>query len=267
MNIGIISDIHIDKNQTYPITELLAQKSREHALQCLLIAGDISNHFTTTLNFLDRFCALSGIPVYFVPGNHDLWDQWGVCKNTWETYRRYAEHPACLIDRCVPLNDQWVVTGQTGWYDYAFGNKKFSREEFERHNMYGRTWQDSVHVRWNILDPQAHKEMLGKLEKQLIESSGKKRIVLTHMVGIEEFLVPESREMWDYFNAFIGSPEYGALFQKYKVEYSVMGHVHFRARHTQNETQYLCSCLNYYTEWQSDNAEHEIEEALTVMTL
>lgn len=267
MKIGIISDIHIDKNQAYPVTEILAQKSREYALQCLLIAGDISNHYTTTLNFLERFCTLSGIPVYFVPGNHDLWDQSGVCKNTWETYRCYAEHPACLIDRCVPLNDQWVVTGQTGWYDYTFGNKKFSLEEFERRNMYGRTWQDSIYVRWNMPDPQAHKEMLDRLEKQLVESSGKKRIVLTHMVGVSEFLVPESREMWDYFNAFIGSPEYGALFQKYKVEYSVMGHVHFRARHTQNETQYLCNCLNYYTEWRTDNAEYEIDEALTVLTL
>lgn len=267
MKIGIISDIHIDKNKDYPVTEILVQKSLEHALQYLLIAGDISNHYTSTFDFLERFRALSGIPVYFVPGNHDLWDQSGDCKNTWGIYRRYAEHPACLIDRCVSLDGQWVVTGQTGWYDYTFGNKKYSREEFEQHRMYERTWQDSIYVRWNMSDPQAHQEMLRRLEKQLTESNGKKRIVLTHMVGVKEFCVPESRERWDYFNAFIGSPEYGKLLEKHKVQYSVMGHVHFRAHHAEQETQYLCSCLNYNTEWRTDSAEREIEEALTILTL
>lgn len=267
MKIGVISDIHIDRNKAYPVTELLAQKAEKEQLECLLIAGDISNHYTSTFAFLERFSSLSGVPLYFVPGNHDLWDQSGECRDTWEIYRRYAEHPACLVDRCVALSDEWAVTGNTGWYDYAFGNSRFSREEFERHSMYGRTWQDSVHVRWHKTDPEVHKDMLGRIEAQLASAGGKKQIVLTHMVGIRAFLVPESREMWDYFNAFLGSPEYGELYQRYNVRYSVMGHVHFRKRHTEKGIDYLCSCLNYCTEWRTGDAAHEIDEALTILTI
>ena len=267
MKIGFISDIHVDKNKEYPVTEVLAEKAEEHQLSCLFIAGDISNHYTTTFAFLERFHSLSGVPVYFVPGNHDMWDQSGECRDSWEIYRRYAESPGCLIDRCVPLNEEWVATGDIGWYDYAFGNSKFSREEFERRNRYGRTWQDSLNIRWHKSDPEVHGDMIARLEKQLKKSNGKKQIVLTHMVGIRQFCVPETREMWDYFNAFLGSPDYGTLYPKYNVRYGVMGHVHFRARYTENSIHYLCCCLNYYTEWQTDDLVHEIDEALAVLTL
>lgn len=266
MKIGVISDIHIDRNREYPVTEVLAAKAKEKKLDCLLLAGDISNHYTTTFRFLERFQSLSGVPLYFVPGNHDLWDQSGECRDSREIYRRYAEHPSCLIGRCIPLGGDWAVTGDTGWYDYSFANRKFTPEELERHSMYGRIWQDSLYVHWHKTDPQVHREMLARLERQLAGNREKQLIVLTHMVGIHAFLVPESREKWDYFNAFLGSREYGELYQRYNVRCGIMGHVHFRKRYVENGIMYLCSCLNYSTEWETDDIEHEIEEALEVLT-
>lgn len=267
MKIGVISDLHIDRNAAFPVTETLAQAAAEEELDCLLIAGDISNHYTTTLAFLKRFGSLARIPFYFVPGNHDLWDESGVCLDSEETYRRYAEHPACLIGRCVPLNGEWVAVGETGWYDYSFGNPKFSLKEFERHSHYERIWQDSLNVHWHKSDRQVHREMLARLERQLEVSRGKKQIAVTHMVGISAFTVPESRERWDYFNAFLGSPEYGRLYSRYNVRYGVMGHVHFRMRHRKNCVDYICACLNDYTEWQTRDIEKEVRQALAVLTL
>lgn len=267
MKIGVISDIHIDINKAYPVTEILAEKVQAHHLDVLLIAGDISNHYATTLGFLTRFGELAGTAVYFVPGNHDMWDQSGECGDSWDIYRRYAEHPACLIDRCVPLDDRWVVTGDIGWYDYSFGSGRFSRDAYEKHSMYGRTWQDSIHVRWHRRDWQVHEDMIARLEKRLTDSRGKKRIVMTHMVGIDAFTVPESREKWDYFNAFLGSRQYGELYRKYGIEYGIMGHVHFRKHCTEDGVRYLCSCLCYSTEWQTGDCEREIEDALTVFSL
>lgn len=249
------------------VTEVLAEKAREKKLDCLLIAGDISNHYTTTFDFLERFGSLVDIPFYFVPGNHDLWDESAAWEGTREIYRRYAEHPLCLSGRCVPLCEEWAAVGETGWYDHRFGNKKFSPDEFNRHHMYGRTWMDSVNTHWDGNDLKIHSEMLARLERSLAASRGKKLISVTHMLGSHAFLVPESRGQWDYFNAFLGSPDYGALYQKYGVRYGVMGHVHFRKFYRENDVGYCCACLNYYTEWQTDKVETEIENALSILTI
>jgi putative phosphoesterase len=267
MKVGTISDIHIDVNKDYPILELLVKKIREYRLDCLIIAGDISNHISVTLDFIDRIRELSGKPVYFVPGNHDIWDQNGEFLDTWKIYRSYQEHPACLVNRYIPLAYDWVVLGDIGWYDYSYGNKIFTRDEFDKKMMYDRIWKDSIHLDWRLTDEQVHKNMLDGLEKQLSETAGKKQIAVTHMITNNFFAVPENREPWSYFNAFLGSDEYGGLFERCGVKYSIMGHVHFRRHHTTNGVSYICSCLNYSSEWKSNDCEREIDEALTIINL
>lgn len=268
MKIGVISDIHIDRNRDYPIMELLAEKVKEKQLGWLLIAGDISNTQSVTLSFVDRLESHAGIPVYFVPGNHDLWCRAGESPDeTWEIYRRYKEHSACLIDKVVPLTQDWVVLGDIGWYDYSFGSGKFSEEDFKKKAMFGRTWQDSVFINWRQPDAKVQHNMLERLEKQLAATSDKKRIILTHMITTNEFAVPESREEWSYFNAFLGSKEYGEVFERYSVRYSVMGHVHYRRQLEKNGVSYVCSCLNYNSEWQSADCGREFDDALTVIQL
>lgn len=268
MRIGAISDIHVDINREFPILELLSQKVTEKRLDCLLIAGDISDSQSVTLDFIDGLTKRVGKPVYFVPGNHDLWNQ-GSHKpaDTAEIYRRYQEHPACLIGKSISLSTDWVVLGDTGWYDYSFGNQRYSADDFEKKTMLERIWQDSVFIDWHQSDAQVHRDMLKRIEKQLLDTSGKKRIVVTHMITSSEFTVPEGRESWGYFNAFLGSRDYEGLFERYDVVYSVMGHVHYRRQLMSSGVSYICSCLNYHSEWQSDNCEREIVRALTVINL
>ncbi|MGB8454095.1 MAG: metallophosphoesterase [Anaerocolumna sp.] len=265
MKIGFISDIHIDINQAYPIMEVLVQKSREKKLDCLVIAGDISNHITTTLEFFERLLPLAGIPVYFVPGNHDMWDQEGMICDSHETYRRYQAHPSCLVNRSIDLGDDWVLLGDIGWYDYTLGHPGFSHEEFARRKLGERTWMDSIHVRWNQTDEQVHAEMLARMEAQLFKCRGKKCIIVTHMVTNPAFIVSEDQKDWNYFNAFLGSGDYSALFVREHVKLNVMGHVHYRKRVKISGVDYICSCLNYHTQWMSDSPEKEIESALTII--
>ncbi|SHH96878.1 putative phosphoesterase [Sporobacter termitidis DSM 10068] len=267
MKIGVISDIHVDRNKDFPVLERLAGKMAEKALDGLVIAGDISNNQRVTLDFIDRVTALSGRPVYFVPGNHDMWRDEKNPAGTAELYERYRAHPACLIGKSVPLAGGWVLLGDIGWYDYSFGNKGYTQEEFERKSMLNRTWQDSVFIDWKQPDPQVHRRMLDRLEQQLADTAGKQRIAVTHMVTDGSFTVPESRAPWPYFNAFLGSGEYGALFESSGVRYSIMGHVHYRKRLEKNGVAYICSCLNYHTEWRGGDFERELDEALTVISL
>jgi putative phosphoesterase len=265
MKLGFISDIHIDINHAYPIMEMLVDKSQEKRLDCLVIAGDISNHSSTTIEFLDRLCPLAEIPVYFVPGNHDMWDQEGMLHDSHETYARYLAHPSCLVNRCIDLGKNWVMFGDIGWYDYSFGHTDFSKEEFMHRKLGERTWMDSIHVRWQQADEQVHADMLARMEKQLIANRGKKCIIVTHMVTNPAFIVPEDQEEWNYFNAFLGSKDYGELFAREHIKHSIMGHVHYRKRAKISGVDYICACLNYHTQWRSKSIEKEIESALTVV--
>jgi hypothetical protein len=74
--------------------------------------------------------------------------------------------------------------------------------------------------------------------------------------------------MWEYLNAFLGSPEYGELAVRYRVPIAVCGHVHHREQTTEGDTRFVCSCLGYSTEWgDPKDLEGEIERSLTVLEI
>ena len=265
MRIGAISDIHLDVNQAHPVIEAICDRIREKKLDVLLVAGDISNSYKMSLPYLDQMKEAAGIPVFFVPGNHDMWDKEGEFKDARKIYEKYASRKDCLCGKITKLNEEWVVIGNIGWYDYSFGASDYSEDEFVKKEHNKRVWQDSIMVKWYQSDKEFHTKILGDLEEKILACAGKKIIVVTHMVGVPEFKVPEDRPDWDYFNAFLGSREYGELFEKYKVAYSIMGHVHYRKRLQKNGVDYRCVCLNYHTEWQSGVLAEEVGDAMQVI--
>lgn len=54
MKLGVISDIHLDVNEQYPVVELLAKEAERRKLEGLLLAGDISNGPKSTLRHLEQ---------------------------------------------------------------------------------------------------------------------------------------------------------------------------------------------------------------------
>ena len=42
-------------------------------IELLLIAGDISNNYQMTADYINKIKQLLNIPVLFIPGNHDFW--------------------------------------------------------------------------------------------------------------------------------------------------------------------------------------------------
>ena len=75
MRVGLISDLHIDINKDYPIVELTAETAAEQMTDVLVIAGDISETQNQTLQAIERLQSLCEFPVYYVPGNHDMWNK------------------------------------------------------------------------------------------------------------------------------------------------------------------------------------------------
>jgi len=296
VRIGLISDIHVDLNRIKGeevVTGLLARESMRRGLDILLVAGDISSDYVLTLKTISALEAESGARVLFVPGNHDIWNENYPGRKAWESYNALLEHPANLAPGPVSLGAGWTVVGDLGWYDFAYGDTSFSQAEFQKMKHGGRTWQDKIKSIWDRPTLDMHRLFMDRLEARLAEATtnfvsaaadamkdtgrttgtganatDQKIVFVTHVVQIREFSVQNPGPQWKYFNAFLGSPDYGELAQRYGAKLAVCGHVHYRRRLRKAGTEFVCPCLGYTTEWPAPaDPEKQIAETLQVFEL
>lgn len=115
----------------------------------------------------------------------------------------------------------------------------------------GRVWKDRQYTSWRLSTLEVNRFFTEKLERELEQQEGKSVILVTHVVSHRDFTVPESVEEWTYFNAFLGSMEYGRLIEKYhdRIRFAVCGHVHYRKRRMLHNSLLICNCLGYTREW------------------
>lgn len=306
VRIGLISDIHVDLNRIQGeevVTSLLALEAVRRKLDILLLAGDISSDYALSLKTIKALEDASCVRVLFVPGNHDIWNENYPGRTAWESYEALLEHPGNLARGAAALSAGWTAVGDLGWYDFAYGDPSFSRADFKRMSYGKRTWQDKIKSVWDRSTLDMHRLFMERLEKRLIEAAktnavkksanvnfvaaatnamqdadqavsldsgatGQKIIFVTHVVQIREFTVQNPGPQWKYFNAFLGSPEYGELALRYGTKLSVCGHVHHRQQYVRGETRFVCPCLGYVTEWPAPaDPEKQIAETLQVFEL
>lgn len=272
MKIGAISDLHIDrynsdklKQSDFSIT--LANEVNKEALDILLIAGDISNDHIRTYEFLQELEKLTGVMIYFVPGNHDFWNQSEDTKSALEIYNFFKETKYSCIGAPVHLNDDWALVMNPAWYDYTYANEKFSLERLGRRQYYGGTWQDKVRISWGMTDPEVSAMMAEEAARDLESVQDKKIILMTHVVTNKHFRVPMPNRLFDYYNAFIGTSDFDQFYEDYDIHYSIMGHIHFRHRIVEGGIDYICACLGYKREWRSDDIVKEIRDALMIIEI
>lgn len=252
MRIGAISDIHIDINAEYPVIKAIADTASEKKIDLLIVAGDIAEIPNRSLTFLKRLKTLCTCGVCFVPGNHDMWTKNSLQKNNDEIYSTFLADDSCLCGRSVVLGDgrnNIALTGDIGWYDYTFAAPVYNKEALDKMELNGRVWQDKLYNTWTDDNKAKTDECLMKLESQLKACRNNPIMVVTHMLPIKDLCVPESREEWGYFNAFLGSSRYEALYKKYPVKYAICGHVHYRKTVEKDGITYICPCLGYHNEW------------------
>lgn len=271
--LGMISDLHLDINEKAgkPVVDTLVQAIVNSEVDAVLIPGDISNDYQKTLGYVKRIEGDSGIPCYFVPGNHDLWNENHPEKNAWDIYRELQDTKGNLTNGPVQLPGGWALVGDVGWYDYSFGGEGITREAFDHMQFEDRVWQDRIKASWDRPTLEVHQFFLNKLETQLKEWQGHKLILMTHVVPHTAFTVQQPNPMWHYLNAFLGGQTYGALVQQYKVRYAVFGHVHYRMTRSIDGITYACRCLGTYDEWGyfdgKTKTQQAVEDAFQVIEL
>ncbi len=271
MRVGFISDLHIDRNFERPPADYLKrlkQMVSKKDLDMLIIGGDISNHYTRTLTFVENLQNLAEIPVYFIPGNHDFWEEKDATKDTKGIYQLYKEHPQSLIESPQQLNDEYTLVGHPGWYNHAvYDKEQFSADEVEHGKFRWTYWQDKMRMDWEMSDREVSKHFSQIIEEDLKKVTTPKIILQTHVVTIPEFTMPMPHRIFDFFNAYMATDDLKQVHKKYPISHQIMGHVHFREALRRNETQFITNSLGYRREWWSKDLEKEINRSLYIVDL
>lgn len=267
MRAVFLSDLHVDINRGQPVVREFSALLREQSADLAVVAGDISEDQEETLCTVRGIEDSSGVQVLYVPGNHDLWG-----REPEEAERRYARYCAdsrCLCGRDAVFGDL-AFLGDVGWYDYSFGSGRYTREDFDRMELAGRVWQDSLRNAWTRDNPGRSRWMLRRLEMRMKAHPDKRLVLVTHMLPVREFTVPPEQGKWSYFNAFLGSRSLGELYRRYPVTAAVCGHVHYRRSFDRDGVHWMCRCLNYESEWRPEHGSscrEQMEHAAEVLDL
>ena len=267
MKLAAIADLHVDINKSYPVLECLAGYLKDEGADGVLIAGDISEDVLKTCTSAADLKRLAGIPVWYVPGNHDMWSGDFHILSTDQIYRTFEKDPNCLSNKGCLLKgrrETYALIGDIGWYDYSFSSPQYDEKQLDAMELEGRIWQDRLKNQWTSDNRGCLRRSLERLEAQLVRYREYPAIVVTHMLPVREFCVPGDRAPWDYFNGFLGSEALGELLSRYRVKYAVCGHVHYRKRmrshvpggagqgKAEAAGRYMtciCPCLGYHSEW------------------
>ncbi|WP_059747391.1 metallophosphoesterase [Staphylococcus haemolyticus] len=264
MKIGTISDLHIDRHpklEPQAYLDALVYIVEQRNIELLLIAGDMSNDYLQSYQFIQDLKEKCRIPNLFVPGNHDYWTSEASLSSK-QIYEFYASKPDCLIGKPYVVNDHWAIAGHTAWYDYSYADDKFDLDRIKRGKYYGATWQDKVKIDWDIDDRVLSKEAAKQIQEDLDQVKDKHIILMTHIVTHPKFIVPMPHRIFDFFNAYIGTKDFDEFYSTYSIRYSIMGHVHFRKMINENGITYICPCLGYQRQWRTSDINQEINNAL-----
>lgn len=275
MKIALISDIHIDINKDYPVLETVAEAAVLKGADVLVIAGDISETPENTIAAMEQLEHLSGCQVYYVPGNHDMWNKNCPSAKTEDIYAGYVQDARCLSGKHVLLEKgdvKLALTGDIGWYDYSMASPGYSQELLDGMSVGGRTWQDKFFNQWTADNKGQMMISLNQLEQQLAACGDARVMVVTHMLPVREFCVSTAKKDWSFFNAFLGSTALEDLYKRYAVRYAVCGHVHHRSEMEKDGIRHICPCLGYYSEWpmfglEDDSLKKHVENAMYVLEI
>lgn len=267
MKIAILSDIHEGLNRKKTgadIVGLLKESLVQHAPDVFIISGDMTAGPEKSLALLKRLqTELPDLQVLFVHGNHDLYHE-----DSTNAYEKLLEFDGNLGNGPVPLNEEWVVIGDGGWYDYTFGIEGFREQEFSTGRFNDFTWPDKIYAHWPENDVAITNKYLTKLETWLSRHQEKNIVLVSHFVPFSHFVQVKNDPSWDFFNAMMGSKEIGVLAEKYAVKKMIFGHIHTRYHEEYRGIDCICNPLGYYPhEWSGNSAQEEINSALKIIEI
>lgn len=233
MRLHVLSDLHVDHLQNRQRLPQLASSMREHSVDGLVVAGDVSHKLPQVEEALRQLGDLAPVRM-FVAGNHDVWvvkpppgddtDSWrkldqlgDACKATGFEY---------LEKKNVQLGG-FTFVGSIGWYDYSYASQKLglTLAEYTSKKFWDLTYMDEAYAKWGVDDADVVTRLLPGLEERLAGADGKV-VFVSHHVPLEELVLRRGVASWDFFNAYMGSRRIEELLRKRGVNRFLFGHTH-----------------------------------------
>lgn len=143
MKLGIISDLHLDHNDSYDFKKILSNPE----LDCLIIAGDISQDKDTLLELMSDLEEINKLTLV-VLGNHDYYNSLRV-SDTIEQYQKEFQRfkNVKFLNNSGYILDDYKICGTTGWYPGSFNHntaypdfRAISLFEFNRQLHYNKAY-------------------------------------------------------------------------------------------------------------------------------
>jgi putative phosphoesterase len=270
MRVAFCSDYHIDhniiKHHQYNILETLCEELVKEKVDIVCFAGDMTANMQQTIEKLKFIQKETGVIVKAIPGNHDLYSE--SAESAWDLYNTFKEQEFSLLDNPYELNNEWVIIGDMGWYDYSFADPCVTIEELESMQLGRIVWWDKYYCHWKGTKNQELAKIFNqKIEEQLEKNKHKNIILITHVVPFEKYVLKKDRLDWDFLNAYIGSSELGTLIDKYQVKIANFGHTHKRYIDNHNGTKIICTPLGYFPEWKNKNVSKEVKKSLVIIDI
>ncbi|MGB8956991.1 MAG: metallophosphoesterase [Tumebacillaceae bacterium] len=272
MKLLSFSDLHVDNtNQILGgnITREIAAYIREVNPNRVIVAGDMAGGAERCIRYIEEIEQQSGVPLSYVPGNHSIWTL-NKQSDSWEEYHRLRDHHSSLIDRPLQLNDEWVLIGDMGWYDYTLGDPTMTRQQIvSKKEM---VWKDSVLARWGMEDEELTDLMVDKFHRQLEAHRDKNVIFVNHFIPYQYYApISMHNRIWNTIRPFMGSSKIGTLLDSHEqVKYVIFGHVHWRYGPSEfHGKKVICQPLGYVSEWRSANKDvvTEIRNSATLIEI
>ncbi|WP_180229172.1 metallophosphoesterase [Bacillus thuringiensis] len=268
MKIATMTDIHLDTNSlllkrdVFP--DLLAAL-KEIIYDILLITGDLSNSSRTSINIINKIQEETGKKVLFIPGNHDVTK---FADTSWDSYNLLKEHESSLIDKPFIIDEDNVIIGDMGWYDYSYALDIVPSSIIKQRKK--SLWDDAKYVKWQMDDEQVFEMILNKFKNQLEEHKDKKVIFVNHFIPYKDFVTYSSDGEWNLCNAFMGSDKIGKLLDLHSnINYVLFGHTHRRYGLIEDYRgkNVICNPVGYAYEWETEDAKTEFLKCINFITI
>ncbi|WP_341779389.1 metallophosphoesterase [Levilactobacillus sp. HBUAS70063] len=269
VKVALSSDLHLDVNRQN-VDQLLPQQAgylMQQNVGVYLIAGDITNHFDQSLDYVERLQRLiAPAQVRFIAGNHDM-----LHDVTYAALESPLAPTYLHLGQLDVAGTNWRIIGNNGWYDYQFADNLVGRDFL--------TWKRAFWVDGTIEQPQSDPErmdhVLATATAQLdrARADHKQVLFMTHFVPHREYIrYTDDDRFWNMANAMLGSPRLGILLDDYRVPLVLFGHVHrhFAPRRF-GATTYYDQALGYHNkrinEWSQDDYFTEWRQRLRLLDL